>query len=200
MGPCLLSGMGLSLSLFDPYLGPDNGRLFTNLHRKQEKMARVRPLPHKYYCDWDVITNQSAHASMEACHGMTVPCNLVGDYVVMSGQHRSYTGTPDHNFTDMTITDFQHVYNWFSTYFDDKVRETPSSGSVLAVKISRPLEQRIHGGELFTSVAVDRDFRSTSDVSHLSRALGLPIRLCQLESVAEAPVEEESWTNPYVEF
>ncbi|RLM00357.1 hypothetical protein CFD26_100340 [Aspergillus turcosus] len=189
---------GFHYPYFDAYLGPANGMLFAIPFTENKR--RGLELDHSltiYYRDWDEITNQSVHAAVGACHGMTIPCNMVGDYVVMSGQHGSYTGTPDHEFIDMTLADFRHVLDWFSTYFDNTVRETPSAGSVLAVKISRPLEQRIHGGELFTSVAVDRDFLSMSDVSHLSQALGLPIRVCQLKSVAKASGEGESWTNPY---
>jgi hypothetical protein len=46
-----------------------------------------------WYRDYDEITNQSILAAVEACHGMTVPCHLRGDFVVTSGQRGSYTGT-----------------------------------------------------------------------------------------------------------
>ena len=191
---------------FDPYLGPDNGMLWTIPF--VENMRRGLELDHYltiYYCDWGKITNKSVHAAVEACHGMTVPRNMVGHFVAMSGQRGSYTGSSSHEFTDMTLADFRHVLDWFSTYFDTTVRETPSGGSVLAVKISHPLEEKLHGRELFTSVAVSCDFPSTSDASPLSQALGLPIRVCQLEhsdldrateSVDEA-LEEKTWTNRF---
>ncbi|KAF7122850.1 hypothetical protein CNMCM5793_000960 [Aspergillus hiratsukae] len=144
------------------------------------------------------------HAAVEACHGMTTPYNMLGEYVVMSGQYGSYTGTADHEFKDMTLADFRHALDWFSTYFDDTVREIPSGGSsVLAVKVSSPLEQNSSGRNLFTSVAVDRDFPSTSDVSPLSQALGFPIRVCQLDPVDladETSEEEKNWTNPYTQI
>lgn len=163
-----------------------------------------------YYCDWDENINKSVQAAVQACLGMTTPNNMVGNYVVMSGQHGSYTGTPGHEFGDMTLADFRHALDWFSTCFDDTVRETPCGGSVRAVKVSCPLEQTIYGRDLFTSVAVDRDFPSTSEVSPISQALGLPIRVCQLEQdylkqaiklgdEASGEEEEERWTNPYAQ-
>jgi hypothetical protein len=54
----------------------------------------------------------------------------------------------------MTLADFRHVLD-FSTYFDETVRETPSGGSIIAVKISCPLEQTLYRRETFTSVARD---------------------------------------------
>lgn len=134
---------------------------------------------------------------------MTVPCNMRGDYVAMSG--RAYD--PGSEFRDMTLADFRHVLDYFSTYFDDTVRETPSGGSVLAVKISCPLEQALYGRDTFTSVAVDRDFPSTSGISALSEALGDPLRICALEradlerdmdSLDQVP--ENGWHNPYADI
>ncbi|KAL5360165.1 hypothetical protein BJX96DRAFT_175033 [Aspergillus floccosus] len=116
-----------------------------------------------------------------ACQGMRVPSDMVGDYVVMSGQHGTYTGTSHHKFVDVTLADFRHALDWFSTYFDQTVRETPSGGSVLAVKVSCPLEQAISGRELFSTAAIDRNFPSTSDPSPISQALGFPIRVCDID-------------------
>jgi hypothetical protein len=122
----------------------------------------------------------------------------------LSGQYGSYTGNAKHEFKDITLADFRHALDWFSTYFNDTVREIPSSGSVLAVQVSSPLEQNISGRNLFTSVAVGRDFPSTSDVSPLSQAPGLPIRVCQLDHrvdlADETSEEETSWTNPYTQI
>jgi hypothetical protein len=191
---------------FDPYLDPNHGLYYTIPFAVNKR--RGLELDHAltiYYRDWDEVTNKSVHATVEACPGMTVPYNMVGDYVVMSGQWATYTGTSDHEFVDMTLADFRHALDWFSTYFDETIRETPSGGSVLAVKVSCPLEQTISGRELFSTVAVDRDFPSTSSVSSITRALGFPIRVCKLDQVdlerAIHSLDEESKkggrTNPY---
>ncbi|KAL2838549.1 hypothetical protein BJY01DRAFT_250921 [Aspergillus pseudoustus] len=139
---------------------------------------------------------------------MTVPFNLMGDYVVTRGQRGAYTGRSDPAFADMTLADFRHALDWFSTYFDTTIREMPSGGSVFAVKISSPREQMIYGCELFTPVAVDRGFPSNSSVSPISQALGFPIRVCRLDpddlerTVGESDEtreEGEKWTNPYAQ-
>ena len=158
-----------------------------------------------YYCDWAQTTNKSVRASVEICQGMTVPHNVEGHYVVMSGQRGLYTGTSNHQFSDMSLADFRHALDWFSTCFDTTVRETPSGGSVLAVKISHPMEKSLHGRELFTSVNVSCNFPSTSDASPISEALGLPLRVCQLEhddlepaiESVDGATEEKSWTNHF---
>lgn len=135
---------------------------------------------------------------------MTVPHDVEGHYVVMSGQRGSYTGTSDHKFSDISLADFRHALDWFSTYFDTTVRETPSGGSVLAVKISHPMEQSLHGRDLLTSVDISCNFPSTSDVSPISQALGLPLRVCQLEhhdleraTESVYGATEKSWTNRF---
>jgi hypothetical protein len=66
-------------------------------------------------------------------------------------------------FGDMTLADFRHVHDYFSTYADETIRETPSGGSVLAVQLNCALEQRLYARDTFTSVAVDRDFMTTDD-------------------------------------
>ncbi|KAH2426033.1 hypothetical protein KXW35_004353 [Aspergillus fumigatus] len=79
-------------------------------------------------CDYNIVINKS------------------GEYVVMSGQQGSYTGTAKHEFKDITLADFRHALGWFSTYFDDTVRETSSGGSsVLAVQASSPFKQNSSG-------------------------------------------------------
>ncbi|KAF4158536.1 hypothetical protein CNMCM6069_003922 [Aspergillus lentulus] len=191
---------------FDPYLGLNHGLLFTIPF--VENKRRTLELDHHltiYYRDYDTVTNKSVHAAVEACPGMSTSYNMLGEYVVMSGQYGSHTGTADHAFKDMTLADFRHALDWFSTCFDETVREIPSGGSsVLAVQVSSPLKQHSSGRNLFTSVAIDRDFPSTSNVSPLSQALGLPIRVCQLDpraDLTDEPSEEEtSWTNPYTQI
>jgi hypothetical protein len=196
---------GFHFPYFDPYLGSNHGLLFTIPFVKNKR--RNLELDHVltiYYRDYDTVANKSVHAAVEACPGMSTPHNMFGDYVVMSGQYGSHTGTADHAFKDMTLADFRHALDWFSTDFDETVREISSGGSsVLAVQVSSPLEQNISGRNLFTSVTVDRDFPSTSGVSPLARALGLPIRVCQLDPVDradETSEEETSWTNPYTQI
>lgn len=97
-------------------------------------------------CDYNIVINKSVHAAVEDCHGMSTPYNMPGEYVVMSGQQGSYTGTAKHEFKDITLADFRHALGWFSTYFDDTVRETSSGGSsVLAVQASSPFKQNSSG-------------------------------------------------------
>ncbi|KAF4188964.1 hypothetical protein CNMCM7927_009634 [Aspergillus lentulus] len=200
------SEWGFHFPSFDPYLGPKHGLLSTIpfVENKRRTLELDHPLT-IYYRDYDTVINKSVHAAVEACPGMSTSYNMLGEYVVMSGQYGLKTGTADHAFKDMTLADFRHALDWFSTYFDDTVREIPSGGSsVLAVKVSSPLEQNSSGRNLFTSVAIDRDFPSTSNVSPLSQALGLPIRVCQLDpraDLTDEPSEEEtSWTNPYTQI
>ncbi|KAH3130253.1 hypothetical protein KXW80_005855 [Aspergillus fumigatus] len=97
-------------------------------------------------CDYNIVINKSVHAAVEDCHGMSTPYNMPGEYVVMSGQQGSYTGTAKYEFKDITLADFRHALGWFSTYFDDTVRETSSGGSsVLAVQASSPFKQNSSG-------------------------------------------------------
>ncbi|KAL3441796.1 hypothetical protein BJX65DRAFT_313431 [Aspergillus insuetus] len=167
---------GFHIPVFDPYLVPDN-MLLRTIPFKVNNIRGIE-LDHWltiWYRDDDGITNQSVLAAVEACHPVTVPCHLKGDFVVMSGQQGSYTGTLSHDFEDVTLADFRHALDFFSTYFDETIRETSSGGCVAAVKISSPREQSIYGLELFTSVAVSRNFPSNSNISPISRALGVPI-------------------------
>jgi hypothetical protein len=73
----------------------------------------------------------------------------------------------------MTLADFRHILDYFSTYHDQTIRETPSGGSALVVQVNCALEQRLYARDAFISVAVDRDFiRTTNIISPLSEALG----------------------------
>ncbi|KMK55826.1 hypothetical protein Y699_08815 [Aspergillus fumigatus Z5] len=76
-------------------------------------------------CDYNIVINKSVHAAVEDCHGMSTPYNMPGEYVVMSGQQGSYTGTAKHEFKDITLADFRHALGWFSTYFDDTALGPP---------------------------------------------------------------------------
>lgn len=203
--PIYSSEPGFHYPYFDPYLGPNNGVLFTIPFDVNKR--RGLGLSHwltVWYRDYDTVTNKSVFTSVEACHGMTVPYNMVGDYVVTSGQRGAYTGSLNHDFVDMTLADFRHALDWFSTYFDTTIREIPSGGSLLAVRISSPREQTIYGRELFSSVAVDREFPSTSDISYITETLGFRIRVCGLnpgdfERTVQVDDEGKRWTNPYAQ-
>jgi hypothetical protein len=152
-----------------------------------------------YYPDYDEIINKSVYRAVEACQGMTIPTTMHGNYVAVSGP--PLCSVTEHS--DMTLADFRHTLDFFSTYFDDTIREMPSASSVPALKISSPLERILYGRETFTSVWVDRDFPSTSKVSDLSVVLlGYEIRVCQVretETERQSDVEAEGsdWDNPY---
>lgn len=189
---------------FDAFLGPDHGVLFTIPFTENKR--RGLGLDHQltiYYRDYDEISNKSVRHAVQACHGMTLPNNMVGDYVAMSG--RPYA--PPSEYRDMNLADFRHVLDYFSTNFDETIRETPSGGYVWAVQISCPLEQTLKSREALTSVAVDRDFPCTRDISKVSVALGVPVWVCKLERdnleremklLDEPP--ENPWQNPYAEI
>ena len=123
---------------------------------------------------------------------MTIPTIMHGNYVAVSGP--PLCSATEHS--DMTLADF-------STYFDDAIREMPSARSVPALKISSPLERMLYGRETFTSVWVDRDFASTSNVSDLSVVLlGYEVRVCQvreaeMERQSDIEAEGSDWDNPY---
>jgi hypothetical protein len=152
-----------------------------------------------YYPDYDEIVNKSVHSAVTACPGMTVPTIMHGNYVAVSGP--PLRSAREHS--DMTLMDFRHTLDFFSTYFDDTIREIPSARSVLALKISNPLERMLYGRETFTSVWVERDFVSTSSVSNLSvLLLGYEIRVCQvreadMERQSDIEAEGSDWDNPY---
>ncbi|KAJ5704463.1 hypothetical protein N7536_000152 [Penicillium majusculum] len=193
-------------AVFDAFLGPKHAVLFTLPFNENKRRGLV--LDHQitiYYQDWDerpTKTNQSIQHAVEACHGMRVPYNLCGDYVAMSGR----PGDPPSEYLDIDCADFRHILDYFSTYFDETIRETISGGSVRAVKISCPLEQKLKGCEQFQSVVVDRDFPSTAMVSGLSKAFEDPLWICQIDSdelkagimlLDELP--ENAWRNVHAE-
>ncbi|KAJ5998539.1 hypothetical protein N7451_006349 [Penicillium sp. IBT 35674x] len=133
-----------------------------------------------YYQDWveaPAKTNQSIQHAVEVCPGKRIPYDLCGDYVAMSGRR----GDPPSKYLDIDCADFRHILDFFSTYADGTIRETPSGGTVRAVQINCPLEQRLKGCEEFQSVMVDRDFPSTKMVSELSMALEDPMWICKLD-------------------
>jgi hypothetical protein len=62
---------------------------------------------------------------------------------------------------------------------DETISEVSTGGSVRAVQISCPPEQKLKSCEEFQSLAVDRDFPSTI-ISGLSMALGVPMWICEI--------------------
>lgn len=197
--------MGARYPEFDSFLGPNHGVFYTIIIRENKR--RGMELDHHltlYYRDYDEINSKSIHRTVEACHGLTVPYSFPGDYVVMCGRHSD----PVEFFGDITLADFRHVQDYFSTYYDKTIRETPSGGSVLAVQINCALEQRLYARDTFASVAVDRDFMVTaSALSPISKALGNSIRVCKLDS-NELKREgermdlsvEDDFRNPYADI
>lgn len=191
---------------FGGFLGPNHSVLFTLPFHENKRRGLI--LDHQitiYYQDWDERppkTNQSIQHAVKACHGMRVPYNLCGDYVAMSGRR----GDPSSEYLDIDCADFRHILDYFSTYFDETIRETPSGGSVRAVQISCPLEQKLKGCGQFQSVVVDRDFPSTKLISDLSMALEDPMWICEIDRdelsdgiklLDELP--EDPWRNLHAE-
>jgi hypothetical protein len=109
--PFVSRGWDFHYHVFDS--GPNHGVLFTPPF--VENKRRGLDLDYYltiYYRDYDEITSKSVHRTVEACHGLTVPCNIPGDYVAMSGR----STPPESEFRDMTLADFRHVLDYFSTY------------------------------------------------------------------------------------
>ena len=187
---------------FDHFLDPQPMRLLWTLpFRRNNRRGLDLGYPITiYYPDYDEVINKSLHRAVEACHGMTVPTTMRGNYVVLSGpaQHSAAS------HRDMTLADFRHTLDYFSTYFDDTIRDMPNTHSTRVLKISNPLEGVLYGRETFTTVWVDRDFVSTSTISALAKALlGYEIRVCQMRGTADE-MERQSidaegceWENPY---
>jgi hypothetical protein len=156
-----------------------------------------------YYPDYDEVMNKSIHRAVEACLGMTVPTMMCGDYIVVSG--RPLRSAAEHS--DMMLVDFRHTLDFFSTYFDDTIHETPTTQSVLVLKINSPLERALYGHDKFTSVWVQRDFVSTSDISKMATALlGYGIRVCAVKETnigRRSDMDAEGggdWDNAYAEM
>lgn len=193
---------------FDGFLGPSHAVLLTLPFNENKRRGLI--LDHQitiYYQDWDerptTKTNQSIQHAVEACQGMRVSYNLCGDYVAMSGRR----GDPASEYLDIDCADFRHILDYFSTYFDETIRETPSGGSVRAVQINCPLEQKLKSREQFQSVVVDRDFPSTKLISGLSMALEDPMWICEInrdelkDGIALLDqLPEDPWRNLHAEI
>ena len=57
------------------------------------------------------------------------------------------------NLRTITLADFRYTLDWFGTYFDTTIRDSPSGGFVFAVKISNPLEQTVSAWEIFSFIS-----------------------------------------------
>jgi hypothetical protein len=81
----------------------------------------------------------------------------------------------------MSLADSRHTLDFFSTYADDTIRDTPLTGSIRGVKVSSQREQSLYGHEEFSARAVDPGFQCSNVISELSRALGEGLRIFKLE-------------------
>jgi hypothetical protein len=161
-----------------------------------------------YYPDYSESVNKCMHRAVEACPGMTVPTTLHGTYVVVHGRPSRHVA----EHADMSLADFRHTLDFFSTYFDDTVYDSPNAHSVQALKISSPLEYKLYGRATFTSVWVDREFisgeRTASDLA--LRLLGFEVWVCPVKEtemerqgaghvhVRDAEDKGGGWENAYV--
>jgi hypothetical protein len=162
---------------FDSFLGANHHVVyslpFNHIKRRGLQMDHTITV---WYRDWDENINKSLYAAVEACHGLTMPTIAAGDYVALAGK----PGDSAHGHGDMTPSHFRHVLDYFSTYFDGTPRDTPTAGSIQAVKISCPQDQLLYGCDILTSVSVDPDFVGTTAVSELARALGDDLQISEL--------------------
>lgn len=165
---------------FDHFLGPEHGVLWA-LPFKRNKRRGV-DLDHwltVYYSDWSENVNKCLVASVNACYGLTIPQIPYGNMVLASG----YLGRPGAEFGDINLSDWRHVLDFFSTYWNASVSQNPGADSIQAVKVCCPLEQRLYGEERLSEVVVDREMpglRSQNSTSNLSVALGDGLKVVQL--------------------
>ncbi|KAK0721105.1 hypothetical protein B0H67DRAFT_609555 [Lasiosphaeris hirsuta] len=160
------------------FLGPERGALDAiTIIRNQRRGVGVGHDISVYYRRGDTLPNKSLRRAVEACHGMTVPGETGG-----SGQLVAIAGratTSPSAAADITLSDFRHVLDLFSTRGDSTVRETPTGGSIRAVRISYELEQRLYGHDVFCAVSVQGDLPFAHEQSLLSDRLGVPLRVCK---------------------
>ena len=161
---------------FESFLGSTDRPLLYTIPITRNERRGVN-LPHYisvYYRDWDEFPNRSSHHAVGICHGMTsVLGQWNGDLVAISG--REYAAPFD--TLDVTLADFRHVLDYFSTHGDQTVRETPTATSVQAVRISCELERKLRGHEVFSEVSVQNRFWGSSTRSPLAEMLGVPLRI-----------------------
>jgi len=101
--------------------------------------------------------NRSVRHAVEACHGMTVPGKADGGPLVAMAAVREANGLLPPGVVDMTLSDFRHVLDLFSTRGDDTVRETPTGGTIQALRISCELQQKLYGHDVFSVVFIQSD-------------------------------------------
>ncbi|KAK3302829.1 uncharacterized protein B0T15DRAFT_257140 [Chaetomium strumarium] len=193
-------------AIFDHFLGPllsDSLSWTLPVKVNKRRGFELGHLMTIYYADYDEFLNRSAHRTVEACVGMTVPTTLEGHYVVLSGPPLG--GANEHG--DMTLADFRHILDFWSVYYDETIYSTPRECYPQGLKICSPLERRLYGHEMFTLVWVESKYGwcSTSTISSLSVALvGFAVRVCavretEAERQSNTDVEGGDWKNPYAE-
>jgi len=104
-----------------------------------------------------LLANRSVRHAVEACHGMTVPGKADGGPLVAVAAAREANGLLPPGIVDMTLSDFRHVLDLFSTRGDDTVRETPTGGTIQALRISCELQQKLYGHGVFSVVFIQSD-------------------------------------------
>jgi len=177
---------------FSSFLGHERGALsaisITQNRRRGVSVGHDITVFHRRS---DELPNKSLRHAVEACHGMMVPGEAgSGQLVAMAGR----ANTPPSAAADITLSDFRHVLDLFSTRGDTTVRETPTGGSIRAVRISCELEQRLYGHDVFCAVSIQNDLPFAHKQSSLSNLLGIPLRVIKprrtdLESASASLLE-----------
>ncbi|GAB1310631.1 hypothetical protein MFIFM68171_00841 [Madurella fahalii] len=159
---------------FDSFLKPEYGALGTiSITRNQRRGVYVGHEINIYYQRRDELSNKSLRYAAEACQGMTVPGEARGELIAMAGGAKA----PLSEAADIALSDFRHVLDFFSIRDDSTVRETPTGGSIRAVRISCELEQKLYGYDVFSAVSVQSDLPFPNEQSLLSDRLGVPLRV-----------------------
>ncbi|KAK4168118.1 hypothetical protein QBC43DRAFT_309729 [Cladorrhinum sp. PSN259] len=165
--------------LFDDFLGPKNGLLYTMCI--QENSRRGISLNYTisiYYRDFDLKATRSPQHTVGLCYDtLSEPGWLNGDLVAMAG--RPYA--PRLQTRDMTLADFRHVLDFFCTVSDHTLRDSPTSGSVKVVRVVCRSEQSEYGHEVFSAVWMRQNsIAVNSTVSRLAEMLGFSLYLSKV--------------------
>ena len=164
----------------DPFLGTElPGRLcalpVTRNNRRGVDVGHEIRVYHR----GDGLANRSLCYAVEACHGMTVPGAASGGPLVAMATRKTINSLPP-EIVDMTLSDFRHVLDLFSTRGDSTVRETPTGGAIRALRISCELEQKLYGRDVFSPVFVQADLPFEHEQSPLCCMLGdAPLVVCR---------------------
>jgi len=165
------------------FLGPSASKAFSATTVTQNQRRGVH-IGHDIYIyiyhsqqqqNHEPFANKSLRHAAQACRGMTVPSGAGGQLVAIAGR----ADASPSEVADMTLCDFRHVLDWSSTHGDNTVRETPTGGTIRAVRISCRLEQLLYGRGVFCTVFVQSNLPFASKPSPLSDALGVPLQVCK---------------------